>query len=127
MTGIADGYGHTTARVYVGLSTHWQNPGGDTSQDGVFLSTDSGQNWEFFGLAGEQVNAIVAVTDTNGSVVYAATGDSSVPSNGGIYRWKTGEMTWTSMGMSDAIVNDIAVDPRDQRTCTPPLDLAALG
>jgi hypothetical protein len=102
-----------TATVYASLSTHWQDPGGDTSKDGVFISTDSGDSWEFFGLAGEQVSAMVVVTDTNGSVIYAATGDRSVPSNGGVYRWRTGETTWTLMGMSDAIVNAIAVDPRD--------------
>jgi photosystem II stability/assembly factor-like uncharacterized protein len=103
----------TTTTVYASLSTHWQNPGGDTARDGVFISTDSGNSWEFFGLAGEQVNAMVAVTDTSGSIVYAAAGDRSVPSNGGVYRWKTGETTWTLVGMSDAIVNAIAVDPWD--------------
>jgi hypothetical protein len=103
-----------TQTVYASLSTHWQNPSGDTNRDGVFISTNSGQDWEFFGLAGEQINAMVAVTDTSGTIVYAAVGDRSIPSStGGVYRWRTGETSWTLMGMSDAIVNNIAVDPRD--------------
>jgi len=100
--------------IYAGLSSHSHDPSADTSRDGLFVSTDGGGTWELAGLLGEQVNAVVAVTDTSGTVVYAGVGDQTDPSStGGVYRRRAGESDWTQAGMADAIVNTIAVDPRD--------------
>jgi photosystem II stability/assembly factor-like uncharacterized protein len=100
--------------IYAGLSSHANDPAADTSRDGLFVSSNEGLTWTLAGLPGEQVNAVIAVTDTGGTTVYAGVGDQSDPaSTGGVYRRRTGESGWTQAGITDAIVNAITVDPRD--------------
>jgi photosystem II stability/assembly factor-like uncharacterized protein len=101
-----------TTTIYVGISSLEANAAADTTWDGLYVSLDSGASWNLAGLQGKQVNTVVAVTETAGTIVYAGTGLARRGlAEGGIYRWRTGETGWTQLGPTDVAVMHIAVDP----------------
>jgi photosystem II stability/assembly factor-like uncharacterized protein len=96
--------------VYAALAS-FQN---DTSQDGLYATTNGDQTWDLAGLGGQQVNAVNAVADEIGTTVYAGVGDQWFGQTaGGVYRRRAGEVEWTQLGPKDAVVYDIAIDPND--------------
>jgi photosystem II stability/assembly factor-like uncharacterized protein len=89
---------------------------GDITKDGLYGTTDDGEHWSRVGLAGRQVNAVQAVKDTNSTTVYAGAGDMwSGSTTGGVFRKRAGETEWTQVGPMEAVVVDMAVDPRDPK------------
>ena len=89
---------------------------GDTTNDGLYGTIDDGEHWSRVGLAGRQVNAVQAVKDTTGTTVYAGVGDMwSGSTTGGVFRKRAGETDWTQVGPQEAVVVDMAVDPRNRR------------
>lgn len=105
---------NSTSTIYAGISSLEANAAADTTWDGLYVSLDSGDTWNPAGLQGKQVNTVVAVTDTSGTIVYAGTGLARRGlAEGGVYRWRTGETGWTQLGPTGVAVRHIAVDPDD--------------
>lgn len=103
-----------TTTIYAGISSLEANAAADATWDGFYVSLDGGATWNLAGLQGKQVNTVVAVTETAGTIVYAGTGLASRGlAEGGVYRWRMGETGWTQLGPTDVAVTHIAVDPDD--------------
>jgi photosystem II stability/assembly factor-like uncharacterized protein len=114
MGAIAQGSDGT---LYVGTGEANPSGGGLTfTGDGMYKSTDGGNNWTHIGLEDSAAIGRLAVDPSNPQVVYAAaTGDirRSV-SQRGLYKTTDGGQTWTQVlappnGTTGAV--DVAVDP----------------
>jgi hypothetical protein len=82
------------------------------TNDGLYGTSDDGVTWASVGLQGRQVNA---VKENGGTTVYAGVGDQwNGDTKGGVFR-KRGTGDWTQVGPADAVIQDMAVDPRDPK------------
>jgi len=99
-------------------------------QGGVWKTTSGGNKWwpVFDGVSGVSSIGAVAVAPSNGSVIYAGTGDLNTsifydPANG-VYRSADSGHTWTHVGLDSASrITEILVDPRNANVVL----VAALG
>jgi photosystem II stability/assembly factor-like uncharacterized protein len=82
--------------------------GGPTSFGGVYKSTDGGANWAISstGIQGSLSITAIALSPSDTSVLYAATG-------GDVYKSTDGGASWTkkNAGLPGATVTSLAVDP----------------
>jgi photosystem II stability/assembly factor-like uncharacterized protein len=87
---------------------------------GLWKTTDGGSNWKNVsdGFFGGGVGA-VAVAPSDGSVVYAGQGESTLRNNvsedlGGVWRSDNGGRSWHSLGLKDSRhIARIVIHPRD--------------
>ena len=107
------------ATVWVGTGESWmRNSVG--AGDGLYKSTDGGDNWQKVGLDSSERIARIAVDPQHPDTVYvAATGhlwnDSS---QRGLYRTRDGGKTWQRVLYGDLQTGcaDVVLDPRDPQT-----------
>ncbi len=102
--------------VWVGTGESWVRNSVSVG-DGVYKSTDGGDNWEHVGLVGSERIARIQVSPTDGNTVWVcATGHLwNDNEERGVYKTTDGGKTWKLVLKVDAKTgcSDLAVDPQD--------------
>lgn len=107
------------ATLYIGAKEYWDSSAGRLLPGGLYRSRDGGTTWTLATSAYREV-ACVAVSPTNGSVVYAGTSDD--PSKDmnrplGVLRSDDGGDSWTvetqGVSQTNLKVKTLAIDPHD--------------
>jgi photosystem II stability/assembly factor-like uncharacterized protein len=104
--------------VWVGTGESWVR-NSVSYGDGVYKTTDGGDNWLHLGLEKtERIARIVIDPKDTGTVFVCATGPAFAPSpDRGVYRTKDGGKTWEKVLFvnDDTGCADVAIDPQDGR------------
>jgi photosystem II stability/assembly factor-like uncharacterized protein len=109
----------TDARtVWVGTGESWTRNSTSVG-DGIYRTTDGGENWERMGLPGSERIARIAIDPQRGDTVFvAATGHlwDAHPERG-VFRTRDGGKTWSRVLYVDENTGcaDLALDPSDPR------------
>ena len=102
-----------------------------TASGGIFISEDSGDNWEpIFDEASSLSIGDLAISKNNPQVIYAGTGESNAGGGSlaydgiGLYRSDDGGENWTATGLETAgSIGRVVIDPEDDNT----VFVAAMG
>jgi photosystem II stability/assembly factor-like uncharacterized protein len=104
--------------VWVGTGEPWTRNSVSVG-DGIYKSTDGGENWERLGLEHTERIARIAIDPLRGDTVFiAATGHLwNAHPDRGIYRTRDGGKTWSKVLYVDENTGaaDVAIDPSDPR------------
>jgi photosystem II stability/assembly factor-like uncharacterized protein len=102
--------------VWVGTGETWLR-NSISIGDGVYKTTDGGENWERMGLEGtERIAAIVIDPRNSGTVFVCATGHAfDAHPDRGVYRTRDAGKTWEKVLFVDngTGCGDLAIDPQD--------------
>lgn len=102
--------------VWVGSGESWTR-NSTSIGDGIYKSTDGGDNWQRVGLENSERIARIVIHPTNPNIVYAAATGHLWNDNEerGLYRTSDGGKTWEHVLYVDAKTGcaDVAIDPKN--------------
>lgn len=78
------------------------------TKDGLFKSTDGGENWSQLGPLVRSWVTDMAIDPSDPNTLYAG---METEEGNGVYKTTDGGKSWNKTGLSDLIVNTVAIDP----------------